>query len=108
MAGLRSKHNTYMSVPLVLAMVSNHYPTIYGSDLGWLFLIGFVLDSTGYGELTGNVRQRHIPPIDLDHSDNMPRVNDRSNNAGNHDQRTATKEDDTGREVLWKKRPGQQ
>ena len=38
----------------------------------------------------------------------MPRVNDRSNNAGNHDQHTATKEDCTGREVRWKKRPGEQ
>ncbi len=31
-AGLRSKHNTYMSVPLVFAMISNHYPTMYGSS----------------------------------------------------------------------------
>jgi uncharacterized membrane protein len=29
-AGLRSRHNTYMSVPLVFFMVSNHYPTMYG------------------------------------------------------------------------------
>jgi uncharacterized membrane protein len=38
MAALRSKHNTYMSVPLVFAMVSNHYPTIYGADESWLIL----------------------------------------------------------------------
>jgi uncharacterized membrane protein len=31
-AGLRSRHNTYMSVPLVFTMISNHYPTMYG---GW-------------------------------------------------------------------------
>lgn len=30
-AGLRSRHNTYMSVPLVFFMISNHYPTVYGS-----------------------------------------------------------------------------
>ena len=29
-AGLRSRHNTYMSVPLVFFMVSNHYSTMYG------------------------------------------------------------------------------
>ncbi|SRR5258705_7209516 len=42
MAGLRSKHNTYMSVPLILTMVSNHYPTLYGSSLSWLALLIFV------------------------------------------------------------------
>ena len=47
MAGLRSKHNTYMSVPLVLAMVSNHYPTVYGSEHGWITLI--VLVAIGWG-----------------------------------------------------------
>ena len=31
-AGLRSRHNTYMSVPLVFFMVSNHYPTMYGGS----------------------------------------------------------------------------
>ena len=30
-AGLRSRHNTYMSVPLLFTMISNHYPTMYGS-----------------------------------------------------------------------------
>jgi len=29
-AGLRSRHNTYMSVPLVFFMISNHYPQMYG------------------------------------------------------------------------------
>lgn len=48
MAALRSKHNTYMSVPLVFAMVSNHYPTIFGADESWLVLavilaLGFVV-----------------------------------------------------------------
>ncbi|HZI94312.1 MAG TPA: urate hydroxylase PuuD [Patescibacteria group bacterium] len=43
LAGMRSKHNTYMSVPLILLMVSNHYPTVYGSDYGWLCAIGLVI-----------------------------------------------------------------
>ncbi|HTN51510.1 MAG TPA: urate hydroxylase PuuD [Anaeromyxobacter sp.] len=38
MAALRSKHNTYLSVPLVFAMVSNHYPTIYGWEHSWFIL----------------------------------------------------------------------
>jgi uncharacterized membrane protein len=43
LAGLRSKHNTYMSVPLVFTMVSNHFPSVYGSDLAWLWLLLLVL-----------------------------------------------------------------
>ncbi len=30
LAGARSRHNTYMSVPLIMLMVSNHYGSIYG------------------------------------------------------------------------------
>jgi uncharacterized membrane protein len=37
MAGLRSKHNTYMSVPLVLFMVSNHYPQLFSHELNYVF-----------------------------------------------------------------------
>jgi uncharacterized membrane protein len=47
MAGLRSKHNTYMSVPLMLTMVSNHFPTWYSDDQGWIFLAGAIL--VGWG-----------------------------------------------------------
>ena len=36
LAGLRSKHNTYMSVPLIFFMISNHFPTVYGHDLRWV------------------------------------------------------------------------
>jgi uncharacterized membrane protein len=47
-AGLRSKHNTYMSVPLIFTMVSNHYPSIFsfstssGAQIGYAFLIVIV------------------------------------------------------------------
>jgi uncharacterized membrane protein len=47
LAGLRSKHNTYMSVPLLFAMVSNHFPTVYGNDFAWAILGAFVL--VGFG-----------------------------------------------------------
>ena len=44
MAGLRSKHNTYMSVPLVFFMVSNHYPGLYGNvEFGWIIAAIIVL-----------------------------------------------------------------
>ena len=42
LAGLRSKHNTYMSVPLILTMVSNHFPTVYGAQYGWVVLLVLV------------------------------------------------------------------
>ena len=50
-AGLRSKHNTYMSVPLIFAMVSNHYPAVYGSDFGWIILL--VLIALGWAATKG-------------------------------------------------------
>ena len=45
-AGLRSRHNTYMSVPLVFFMISNHYPTMYGNPYrdfcaGGVIVVGF-------------------------------------------------------------------
>ena len=46
-AGLRSKHNTYMSVPLIFFMVSNHFPTVYGSDYAWITALVFV--AVGWG-----------------------------------------------------------
>ena len=47
LAGLRSKHNTYMSVPLIFFMVSNHFPTVYGNDYAWVIALVFVL--VGWG-----------------------------------------------------------
>ena len=38
LAGLRSRHNTFMSVPLVFTMISNHYPTMYGEVTPFLGL----------------------------------------------------------------------
>ena len=34
LAGMRSKHNTYMSVPLVWAMINSHTPTFSGGNYG--------------------------------------------------------------------------
>ena len=51
LAGLRSKHNTYMSIPLMLFMVSNHFPTVYGSDYAWVIALIFVLVGWGIAKL---------------------------------------------------------
>jgi uncharacterized membrane protein len=43
-AKLRSKQNTFLAVPTVFLMMSNHYPTAtYGSDYAWQVLCGVVL-----------------------------------------------------------------
>jgi uncharacterized membrane protein len=47
LAALRSKHNTYMSVPLLFFMISNHFPTIYGDELRWVYAGVFV--AIGWG-----------------------------------------------------------
>ena len=61
-AGLRSRHNTFMSVPLIFFMISNHYPTIYGASANvaglplrdWYMIlivaIGFVATRMLYGK----------------------------------------------------------
>jgi uncharacterized membrane protein len=40
----RSKHNTFIVVPVILVMISNHFPTLtYGGSYGWLRLAVLVL-----------------------------------------------------------------
>lgn len=38
LAGTRSRHNTFMSVPLLFTMISNHYPLMYGHELAGVWL----------------------------------------------------------------------
>jgi uncharacterized membrane protein len=43
-AKLRSKQNTFLAVPVVFLMISNHFPTAtYGSRWGWMILCAMVL-----------------------------------------------------------------
>ena len=43
-AKLRSKHNTFMAVPVVFLMVSNHFPVAtYGSTYSWEILLALVV-----------------------------------------------------------------
>jgi uncharacterized membrane protein len=37
---LRSLHNNYFTLPVLFVMVSGHFPSTYGSALGWLVLLG--------------------------------------------------------------------
>jgi uncharacterized membrane protein len=43
-AKLRSRHNTFMAVPVVFIMLSNHFPVAtYGNTYSWEILVGLVL-----------------------------------------------------------------
>ena len=39
-AKLRSTHNNYFTFPVVICMVSNHSPFLYGQSWSWLLLVG--------------------------------------------------------------------
>ena len=56
-AGLRSRQNTFMSVPLMFAMISNHYPTVYGASplvrdgiMAVIIIVGFLFVRLFYGK----------------------------------------------------------
>jgi uncharacterized membrane protein len=41
---LRSKHNTFMVVPVVFIMISNHFPSsTYGSRYNWVVLCALIV-----------------------------------------------------------------
>jgi len=42
-AKARSKHNTFIVIPVVFIMISNHYSGTYGSPHNWQILSGLVL-----------------------------------------------------------------
>jgi uncharacterized membrane protein len=42
-AKARSKHNTFIVIPVVFIMISNHYPETYGSPHNWIILSVIVL-----------------------------------------------------------------
>ena len=35
----RSTHNTYLTLPIIFIMLSNHFPSTYGHELNWLVLL---------------------------------------------------------------------
>jgi uncharacterized membrane protein len=42
-AKARTHHNTYMTIPLIFLMVSNHFPGTYGSSYNWQILSVLIL-----------------------------------------------------------------
>jgi uncharacterized membrane protein len=59
LAGLRLKHNTYLSVPLLFFMISNHFPLAYGRGLRWLVAPLFVV--AGWAVVKGLYRLSATP-----------------------------------------------
>jgi uncharacterized membrane protein len=41
----RSVHNTYLALPVVLTMLSNHFPFLYGAEYSWLVLVALMVIS---------------------------------------------------------------
>lgn len=51
-AKLRSKHNTFMAVPVVFLMLSNHYPVgTYGNRYNWEVLVALVVVGWGVAKI---------------------------------------------------------
>ncbi|MEO8148352.1 MAG: urate hydroxylase PuuD [Bacteroidia bacterium] len=44
-AGLRSLHNNYIVLPVIFIMISNHFPTTFGSNFNWAILAGLTIAS---------------------------------------------------------------
>jgi uncharacterized membrane protein len=44
-AGLRSLHNNYITLPVIFIMISNHFPVTFGMQYNWAILAGLTLAS---------------------------------------------------------------
>ncbi|MDY0871065.1 urate hydroxylase PuuD [Dongia rigui] len=62
----RSLHNNYLTLPVVLMMISNHYPIMYESPYRWLFVMGAVILS-GLLRAYANARNAGTPSRKVDH-----------------------------------------
>lgn len=44
-AGLRSLHNNYITLPVIFIMISNHFPATFGNKYNWAILAGLTIAS---------------------------------------------------------------
>jgi uncharacterized membrane protein len=47
----RSVHNSYVTLPVIFMMISNHYPSTYAHHLNWLILVLFMVVGVGIRHL---------------------------------------------------------
>ena len=52
----RSVHNSYVTLPVIFMMISNHYPATYGHRLNWLILVLFMVVGVGIRHLHDHPR----------------------------------------------------
>lgn len=62
---LRSRHNNYLTLPVLFLMISSHYPATYGNPRGWIFLLVFSIAAIGIRHWF-NIR--HLPKTDPAHN----------------------------------------
>lgn len=58
-AKTRSRHNNYMTYPVVLAMLSNHFPGAYGHKMNWAILAGLIVAGALVRHVQNTVKELH-------------------------------------------------
>lgn len=61
-AKTRSRHNNYMTYPVVLCMLSNHFPGVYGNASNWIILAGLIVVGASIRHLQ-NVKKELAPAV---------------------------------------------
>lgn len=56
-AKMRSRHNNYMTYPVVLIMLSNHFPGVYGHPKAWMILAGLIVVGSSIRHLQNKVKE---------------------------------------------------
>jgi uncharacterized membrane protein/plastocyanin len=61
-AKTRSRHNNYFTYPVVLIMLSNHFPGLYGNKNNWMILAALIVVGAGIRHLQ-NVKKNLAPAV---------------------------------------------
>lgn len=59
-AGLRSLHNNYFTLPVLFVMVSNHFPSTFGSAYNWIVLLLISVGAAGIKHYLNLREKGHI------------------------------------------------
>ncbi|WP_040779757.1 urate hydroxylase PuuD [Calidithermus timidus] len=56
---LRSRHNNYITLPVLFTMIAHHFPTTYSGGLGWLILLLLFVAGVAVRHFINVTEQRH-------------------------------------------------
>jgi len=56
---LRSRHNNYLTLPVLFTMISNHFPATYASGLNWLILVLLFVAGVAVRHFINVTEKRH-------------------------------------------------